>query len=112
MLQLAGPNAMLPATVSQGNSAYSWNTTPRSGPGPAIGRPSSVTCPDEAVSKPAMMLSSVDLPHPLGPTIVTNSPAAIVRSTCSSAVTLSPRAESKRFDTLAMAIFGDAVMPG
>ena len=35
-----GPNSTLPVTVSQGKSAYSWKTTPRSGAGPFTGRPS------------------------------------------------------------------------
>ena len=33
----------LPSTVFQGNSANSWNTGPRSGPGPVIGLPSTAT---------------------------------------------------------------------
>ena len=33
------------STVSQGNTPYSWKITPRSGPGPATGLPSSSTLP-------------------------------------------------------------------
>ncbi len=33
---------MLRVTVSQGNNAYSWNTTPRSTPGPVTALPSTV----------------------------------------------------------------------
>ena len=43
------------------------------------------------------MLSSVDLPHPLGPTMATNSPARDRQVDLVERVTLSPRAESKRF---------------
>ena len=106
--QLAGPNPMFPTTVSHGNSAYSWNTTPRSGPGAITARPSSVTPPLDADSNPATMLSSVDLPQPLGPTMVRNSPTATSRSIAPSACTGSPRADSKRLDTPAMTIFARA----
>ena len=45
----------LPSTVFQGNSANSWNTGPRSGPGPVTGLPSTVTAPVEGVTKPPTM---------------------------------------------------------
>jgi hypothetical protein len=36
---------------------------PRSGPGPVMGWPSSVTNPVSGVSSPAKIFNSVDLPH-------------------------------------------------
>jgi hypothetical protein len=42
---------------------------------PCSGSPNTRTWPDEGCSSPAAMLSSVDLPQPVGPTTDTNSPA-------------------------------------
>src|SRR5258708_3275681 len=42
---------------------------------PASGVPKTVTAPAEGWSKPAATLSSVVLPHPVGPTTETNSPS-------------------------------------
>ena len=47
------PKAMLCLTVSHGKTPYSWKITPRSGPGPATGLPSSSTFPLDGVTKPA-----------------------------------------------------------
>src|ERR1700693_650067 len=58
-----------------------WKTTMRSMPGPAISRPSSTTPPRDAVSSPAMTLSSVLLPQPKWPTMVRNSPCSTPKST-------------------------------
>ena len=49
------PYMTLPSTVFQGNSANSWNTGPRSGPGPVTGRPPTVTDPVEGATKPPTM---------------------------------------------------------
>ena len=46
--------------------------------------------PDEGVSSPAMICSSVDLPHPDGPSRIRNSPGATSRVMDSSALTRSP----------------------
>src|SRR3954463_4817936 len=51
--------------------------------GPDCGAPFTSTRPASGRSKPAMMLSSVDLPHPEGPTIATNSPLATEKLTFS-----------------------------
>src|SRR5262249_1564520 len=83
--------AIFSSTGSHGNSAVCWNTTPRSGPGPVTGAPSTVMSPLVAVSKPATRLRSVDLPHPLAPTIVMNCWSAISRLMSASAVTLPRR---------------------
>ena len=42
--------------------------------------------PEEGLRSPAATLSSVDLPHPVGPTIETNSPCPIARPTSFTAV--------------------------
>jgi len=72
---------MLSNTVIHGMSEKFWNTTMRSMPGRRISRPSRTTPPAEGRSRPAMMLSSVLLPHPEWPTIVTNSPCSMAKCT-------------------------------
>ena len=84
---MRGPKVTLSRTVSQGNSADSWNTTARSGPGRRGGPPSILRLPAVGCSKPATMLSRVDLPQPEGPSSATNSPSPTARSTPVSAVT-------------------------
>ena len=59
---------------------------PRSAPGPVTSRPSSVTRPLVGRSRPATMRSSVDLPQPEGPRMVTKSLLPMVRSVGSSAL--------------------------
>src|SRR5882762_1783874 len=71
--------------VSQGNRAWFWNTTPRSGPGPVTSRSASRMWPSVASSSPATMLSNVDLPQPECPISETNSPAWMSRLISSSA---------------------------
>ena len=56
--------AMFLRTVSQGISAWPWNTTPRSRLGPATSRPSMKTWPALAASRPASTLRMVVLPQP------------------------------------------------
>ena len=72
----SSPKATLRITVAHGISAKSWNTKARSGPGPgdhACHRPA----PRRRVagSRPAMILSSVVLPQPDGPSSVVSCPA-------------------------------------
>src|SRR6185437_11336440 len=62
---------------------------------PCTGLPSQVMAPSVGLRKPAIALSSVVLPQPLGPTSVTNSPAPIARSTSPVACT-GPSAVSKK----------------
>src|ERR1700682_6635027 len=61
-----------------------------SGASPAMVRPSNSTLPCVGAVKPAMISSSVDLPHPEGPTTAKNSPRrnsrSIGPSACSGAV--------------------------
>ena len=56
-----------------------WNTTARSGPGPAISRSPRISTPLVASSNPASRFSSVDLPQPEWPMIETNSPRRMLR---------------------------------
>src|SRR5471032_505272 len=76
---ISRPKAMFFSTVIQGNSAYSWNTMPRSGPGPVTSLLSAVMAPDDGNEKPAIAFSSVDLPQPEGPSRQTNWPCGISR---------------------------------
>src|SRR5262249_43595986 len=72
----------------------SWNTMPRSLPGPVIGLPSEATLPVVGSSKPATMRSSVDLPQPDAPIRQTNCPESIATSTGASAsISSSPTAK-------------------
>jgi len=52
---------------------------------PASGAPKTSMRPDEGAMSPAAMLSKVDLPQPVGPTMATNSPAATAREARSTA---------------------------
>src|SRR5262249_13452918 len=62
----------------------------RSGPGLLTGMPSTRTSPLVGCSKPAIRLSSVDLPQPLAPTRVTNSRSATTTLIPASATTWPP----------------------
>src|SRR6185503_6842823 len=64
------------STESHGRSAApaSWKNITRSRPAPRTGAPSKSTLPSLARSKPARMLSRVDLPQPEGPSRQTSSP--------------------------------------
>src|SRR5262249_3829423 len=66
-------------------SEASWNTTARSGPGFVTTRPSTRMRPALAAIKPSATERNVVLPQPDGPTIDTNSPSMIFKSTPSSA---------------------------
>ena len=60
-----------PMTVFQGNSAYFWNTIPRS---PIFGRPSAkMISPEVAFSRSAIILSRTVFPHCPGPSRTRNS---------------------------------------
>jgi AmiR/NasT family two-component response regulator len=65
--------------VSQGSSEWFWNTTARSGPGPAISRLAHSKWPWVGRVRPAIRFNKVDLPQPLWPIKATNSPLATVR---------------------------------
>src|SRR5690348_11581452 len=103
---------MFSRTVSHGNTPYSWKMTPRSGPGPAIARPSSSTRPCVGATKPATMFNIVVLPHPDGPMTATNSPSRMSYDT-SSTTRIGPRAEANSIDTRSNTMRGAAALiPG
>ena len=53
---------------------------------PVSGKPKMFTLPAAGASRPAAILSSVDLPQPVGPTIATNSPSPTLNVARSTAV--------------------------
>jgi hypothetical protein len=67
------PELDVRAVVFHGSSAYSWNTIPRSAPGPVILRPDTMISPEVGLSRPATRRRKVDLPQPDGPITETNS---------------------------------------
>ncbi len=77
-------------TVFHGSSVGSWNITPMSRRGPVIGVPATINRPSLISSNPPQIMSSVLLPHPLGPRIDTNSPFSTLKLTLCSASTALP----------------------
>ena len=73
------PYSTLPMVVNQGKRQMFWNTTPRSGPGPFTVFPFTITCPLVTVSRPAIRLIMVLLPHWPGPNRATNSCSLAVK---------------------------------
>src|SRR5262245_25896864 len=84
---ISRPNITFCSAVSQGRSSANWNTMPRSCPHPVTSRPSTVTFPPEAVSRPMAMRSAVVLPQPDGPMSETISPSCTLKLTRESACT-------------------------
>jgi hypothetical protein len=74
------PSITFSKQVIQGSRLWFWNTTARSGPGPAISRPSQSSTPLVGRLSPAIRLSRVDLPQPEWPISETTSPFADLRS--------------------------------
>lgn len=68
---------------------------PRSRPGPLISTPFISALPPEGSSSPAKIRSSVDFPHPEGPTMQTNSFSFTERLTSKRAATSLPRSDAK-----------------
>ncbi len=86
---MRSPNATLPCTSRWGNSAWSWNMSPkprRCGGTRARSSPSHETRPRASGSRPATARSSELLPLPLGPRMHTISPSATSRSTPATAM--------------------------
>ena len=84
------PKATFSKTSMWGKSAYCWNTmltSRRKGGTPTMSRPWSRIWPLVGSSKPAIIRRVVVLPQPDGPSIEKNSPSAMRRSTCSTALT-------------------------
>jgi hypothetical protein len=74
-------NRTLSSTLFQGRSTGSWKMTPVSSRGPVTGPPPSSIRPAVIDSRPATIMRSVLLPHPLGPKMATNSPASAAKLT-------------------------------
>ena len=87
MPRSSSPKATLRSTVAQGISAKSWNTKARSGPGPLTALPLTAIVPASASISPAMILRSVVLPQPLGPSRLVSLPRGKSRSMPRSAST-------------------------
>src|SRR5690349_17373094 len=83
-------------TVSHGKTEPCCEITMPFGLGPSSTAPSTRALPSSGRSKPAMMFMSVDLPHPEGPTMATNSPSATEKLTPSITWSL-PFGEGKLF---------------
>src|SRR5262249_770025 len=105
------PNSTFWRAVIHANSAYSWNTTPRSGPGLRTGAPRKRTSPSEGRMKPASRCSSVVLPQPEGPIRQTNSPSAMRSETCHSAQFGSPSRVANIWDTRSISIRSGTLAP-
>src|SRR5881296_3007259 len=99
---------MLSRTVYQGKSAGSWKTTARRGSGARTGSPSKRTLPRVGASKPATMLSSVDLPQPDGPRMAANSLRATARLTACRASTRRPPLQDDAREQLQGAVGDEA----
>ena len=91
---MRAPKPTLSLTLSHSNSAPRWNTMPRSCPGPRIGSSPSLTSPEVGARNPAMMLSSVVLPQPDGPSRVSRRPGSSVKDTSARASTWPPSGSS------------------
>src|SRR5438309_11756542 len=70
-------------TVSHGKTPYSWNMTPRSGPGPFTDWLLNNTRPVVGCWNPASIFIMVVLPQPEGPMIATNSASPMSYETSS-----------------------------
>ena len=80
---------MLFSEVRLGNSAYDWNTMPKSrseGGNAEISLPACMTVPEVCISRPAIARRKVVLPQPEGPRKQMNSPSYTSSDTLSSAV--------------------------
>src|SRR6266849_7860433 len=98
------------STVRHGKSTGSWNTIPTLRLGPLTRRPSSSTLPDEDDKRPPRIRSSVVLPQPDGPTIVTNSPSATSSVTSASARIREPARVRYVFSRRDTAISGAVIL--
>src|SRR6266850_6088611 len=85
--RISSGRSRLSRTVRHGSSTGFWNAIPTFFNGPTTVRPSTATLPRVVVSRPAISLSSVDLPQPLGPTNATVAPRGMSSDTPSSART-------------------------
>ena len=87
-LLISKGNSMFWRRLRQGSRFASWKIMPVCcGRGPSTSVPSSVMRPPVSACRPEIAHSSVVLPHPLGPRIVTSSPSATSSEMSSSAWT-------------------------
>ena len=84
---LRGRLAIAHCRYSTTGSTVWENAQPTFRLGPVTGRPSRRRVPEVGRRRPAMIRSNVVLPHPDGPTIVTNSPGAMSSEMSASAAT-------------------------
>src|SRR6266511_2667423 len=109
------PSLTFSITEHHGNSAFSWNTKAISrGNGARTTLPPTSTTPRIGISSPPIMLSSVLLPHPLGPIRQSNSPRWMSRLVLSSARTwnASPGSPNSCETSLIRTATLPGVMPG
>ena len=71
--------------VRQGSSEGAWNAMPLIFSGPVTGAPPMWMLPRLGIFSPVVSFMKVDLPHPDGPTIATNSPSFTLREMSSTA---------------------------
>src|SRR5215472_8283621 len=91
--------ATFPITVFQGSRASAWNMKLVPLVIPLTGCPPTRTVPSLGLSRPATMVSVVDLPQPVGPTTAQNCPGSTVRLTSRRAVYREPAGVAKRLVT-------------
>lgn len=76
---ISRPNIVFCRMVRHSNKLSFWNIYPMRPVGCVISVPSRYMLPDDGFKSPAIKDSSVDLPHPLGPTMLMNSPSSTDR---------------------------------
>jgi hypothetical protein len=91
---------MFSMVVFQGRSTACWNIMPISDRVPSTGLPASMTEPSDGDTKPAMILSRVDLPHPDAPITAVKLPRGRSKLVFSRAVTLWRAKVLRRLRTL------------
>ena len=73
-------NITLSIADFHGSRVGSWSMIPNSRRGPVTGSPPAKISPPVMLSIPPIIISSVLLPQPLGPSSATNSPSATEKS--------------------------------
>jgi hypothetical protein len=71
---ISSGSSTLSSVVRHGNRFGAWNAIPTIVSGPTTARPPTTTVPCVGARKPLQSFMNVDLPHPDGPTMATNSP--------------------------------------
>jgi hypothetical protein len=94
---ISAGSSTLAITLRHSSSRSRWKTMPMSGTGPTTGVPPMLMLPPVGASRPAIRRSNVLLPQPLGPTMLTASPAR--SSAVSGAIARTPPAPPYVFST-------------